>query len=221
MQHPWIAEFPSKNDGFDKAAWEYVAYCLAIKSGITMATCKIEEISGPYRAFFTKRFDRNGTERIHFALTMTGYVEEMLRDRMASYLDISEFIQFSCVNVKENLHQLWRRIVFNIAISNTDDHLRNHGFIIYNNGWILSPAFDLNPSVDISGLALNIDMDKIALDFDLARSVGEYFQLAVKEMDLIINEINSAVKDWKKVAQKTRISMNEMDYMERAFRVKG
>jgi len=220
--HPWIAKFPSKNDGFDKAAWEYVAYCLAIKSGITMATCKIEEISGSYHTFFTKRFDRNGTERIHFAsaMTMTGYVEEMLRDRIASYLDISEFIQFSCVNVKENLHQLWRRIVFNIAISNTDDHLRNHGFIIYKNGWILSPAFDLNPSVDKSGLALNIDMDNNALDFDLARSVGEYFQLTAKEMDLIINEINSAVRDWKKIALKVGISKNEMDYMERAFRVR-
>ncbi len=221
--HPWIAKFPSKNDGFDKAAWEYVAYCLAIKSGITMAPCKIEEISGPYHTFFTKRFDRNGAERIHCAsaMTMTGYVEEMLRDRNASYLDISEFIQFSCINVKENLHQLWRRIVFNIAISNTDDHLRNHGFIIHNNGWILSPAFDLNPSVDQSGLALNIDMDNNALDFDLARSVGEYFHLTIKEMDLIINEISSAVSNWKNVAQKTGIPKNETDYMERAFRVKG
>jgi serine/threonine-protein kinase HipA len=220
--NPWIAKFPSKNDGLDKAAWEYVAYCLAIKSGIIMAPCKIEEIMGPYHTFFTKRFDRNGSERIHFAsaMAMTGYVEEMLRDRFASYLDIAEFIQFSCSYVKDNLHQLWRRIVFNIAISNTDDHLRNHGFIINKNGWILSPAFDLNPSVDKPGLALNIDMDNNALDFDLAKSVGEYFQLTLKEMDLIINEINTAVKDWGKVAQRIGISKNEIDYMEKAFRVK-
>ena len=220
--HPWIAKFPSKNDSFDKAAWEYVVYCLAIKSGITMAPCKIEEISGPYHTFFTKRFDRNAGERIHFAsaMTMTGYVEDMLKDRFASYLDISEFIQYSCNRVKENLHQLWRRIIFNIAISNTDDHLRNHGFIIHKNGWILSPAFDLNPSVDKSGLALNIDMDNNALDFDLARSVGEYFQLSKNEMDMILNEIILAVRDWKKVAQKTGINKNDIDYMERAFRAK-
>jgi len=144
----------------------------------------------------------------------------MLRDRIASYPDISEFIQFSCVNVKENLHQLWCRIVFNTAISNTDDHLPNHGFIIYKNGWILSPAFDLNPSVDKKGLALNIDIYSNVLDFDSARSVGGCFQLTTKEMDLIIDEITSAVKDWKKIAQKLGISMNEINYMERAFKVK-
>ncbi len=219
--HPWIAKFPSKNDSFDKAAWEYLAYSLANKSGITTAPCKIEKISEPYHTFYTKRFDRIGTDRIHFAsaMTMTGYVEEMLKDRFASYLDIAEFIQFSCKNVKENLHQLWRRIIFNIAISNTDDHLRNHGFIIHNNNWILSPAFDLNPSVDKTGLALNIDMDNNALDYDIARSVGEYFQLNTKEMELIFDEVILAVKGWKKEAKKIGIKKGEIEYMETAFRV--
>lgn len=219
--HPWIAKFPSKSDSFDKAAWEYLAYCLAVKSGIIMAPCKIDRISGPFHTFFTKRFDRDGNNRIHFAsaMTMTGYLEEMLKDRSASYLDIAEFIQFSCSHVKENLHQLWRRIIFNIAISNTDDHLRNHGFIIHNNGWILSPAFDLNPSVDKTGLALNIDMDNNALDFDLARSVGEYFQLNKKEMDSIIAEVVSATGAWRQEAQKTGIKKGETDYMEKAFRI--
>lgn len=218
--HPWIAKFPSKNDIIDKAAWEYVAYCLAIKCGITMAPCKIEKISGQHHTFLTQRFDRQNGGRIHFAsaMTMIGYVEEMLRDRFASYLDIAEFIQFSCNHVKENLHQLWRRIVFNIAISNTDDHLRNHGFIIQNKGWILSPAYDLNPSVDKSGLALNIDMDNNALDFDLARRVGEYFQLNAHEMDVIIHEVMLATAEWKKTAQRIGILKNEIEYMERAFR---
>jgi serine/threonine-protein kinase HipA len=178
-------------------------------------------ISGPYHTFFTKRFDRDGKNRIHFAsaMTMTGYIEEMLKDRFASYLDIAEFIQFSCIRVKENLHQLWRRIIFNIAISNTDDHLRNHGFIIQNNGWILSPAFDLNPSVDKTGLALNIDMDNNALDFDLARSVGEYFQLTKKEMEVIIEEVVSVTGNWRQEAQKTGIKKGEIVYMEKAFRI--
>jgi serine/threonine-protein kinase HipA len=221
--HPWIAKFPSKNDSVDKAAWEFVAYTLAVKSGIIMSHCKIENVSGPHRTFFTKRFDRSGKARIHFAsaMTMTGFTEEMLRDKFASYLDIAEFIQYSCNHVKENLNQLWRRMVFNISISNTDDHLRNHGFIIHNNGWILSPAFDLNPSVEKNGLALNIDMDNNALDFELAKSVGEYFQLSLKEMDVIMDEVKPAVKGWIKTAQQTGIPKNEIDYMERAFRIPG
>lgn len=87
-------------------------------------------------------------------------------DTPASYLDMAEFISNYGANVDENLHQLWRRIVFNTAISNTDDHLRNHGFILTDEGWVLSPAFDLNPSTDKYGLALNIDMESNALDFE-------------------------------------------------------
>ena len=91
--------------------------------------------------------------------------------------------------------------------------MRNPGFIIYDTGWILSPAFDLNPSDDKNGLALNIDMDNNALDFDLARSVGDFFQLTKMEMDLIINEVTSAVKDWKNLAQKIGISKSEIEYI--------
>ena len=150
---------------------------------------------------------------------MTGYTEEMLRDRSASYLEIAEFIQFSCSHVKENLHQLWRRIVFNIAISNTDDHLRNHGFIIQNNSWTLSPAFDLNPSVDKRGLSLNIDMNNNTPDLDVAMSVAEYFQLTKTEAELIIHEVNSTVKNWKKTAKRIGINKSESAYMEPAFKV--
>src|SRR5690606_35183550 len=122
------------------------------------------------------------------------------------------------VNVKKNLHQLWRRIVFNIAISNTDDHLRNHGFILTDKGWELSPAYDLNPSIDKEGLALNIDMDDNALDFDLARSVGEYFRLSEIEMQQILDEVVSVVKDWKIVAKKIGIKNPEIELMSGAFR---
>ena len=175
----WIAKFPSKNDTIDKAAWEYLAYLLAKKAGINMAPCRIEKIAGNYNTFFTKRFDREKGERIHFAsaMTMTGNNEDTIRDNTASYLDLAEFISNYGTNIEDNLHQLWRRIIFNIAISNTDDHLRNHGFILSNEGWILSPAYDLNPSIDKDGLALNIDTDNNALNFELAKTVGVYFRL--------------------------------------------
>ncbi|NCT17589.1 MAG: toxin HipA [Flavobacteriaceae bacterium CG18_big_fil_WC_8_21_14_2_50_34_36] len=216
----WIAKFPAKNDTVDKAAWEYLAYQLAIKAGIWMAPSKIEKISSDYNTFFTKRFDRENGERIHFAsaMTMTGNNEEMIRDNQASYLELAEFIQNHGTSVNENLEQLWRRIVFNIAISNTDDHLRNHGFIITNKGWVLSPAYDINPSIDKNGLALNIDMDNNALDYELAKSVGEYFRLENNQMDKIIQEVLSVVATWKVMAKKIGIPLKEQHLISKAFR---
>jgi len=216
----WIAKFPSKNDTIDKAAWEFLTHQLAINAGIEMAECKIEKVSGNFHTFFTKRFDRINQERIHFssAMTMTGNNEDTIKNQPASYLDIVAFIQNHGCNVKENLHQLWRRIVFNIAVSNTDDHLRNHGFILSNEGWELSPAYDLNPSIEKDGLALNIDMDNNALDFELAKSAGEFFRLHPSEMDNILNEVFTSVKQWKDIAHKIGISRSEQELMQAAFR---
>jgi serine/threonine-protein kinase HipA len=215
----WIAKFPSKTDITDKAAWEFLAYKLAINAGIEMSTCRIERIVGKHHTFFTKRFDRHGDERIHFAsaMTMTGNNEDTIRDTQASYLDIAEFISNHGANIESNLHQLWRRIIFNIAISNTDDHLRNHGFILTKEGWILSPAYDLNPSIDKDGLALNIDTNNNNLDFELAKSVGEYFRLNNTQMDNIINQIVTVVIDWKAIATTIGISRAEQKLMEKAF----
>jgi serine/threonine-protein kinase HipA len=216
----WIAKFPSKNDTLDKASWEFLAYQLAIEAGITMAPCKIEKIAGRHHTFFTKRFDREKGERIHFAsaMTMTGNNEDTIRDNTASYLDIADFIQTYGANVEENLHQLWRRIVFNIAVSNTDDHLRNHGFILTNEGWILSPAYDINPSIDKDGLALNIDMDNNALDFDIAKSVGEFFRLNDKQMNHVLSEVLESVNRWEQLADKIGIPRSEKTLMQGAFR---
>ena len=215
----WIAKFPSKNDTSDKAAWEYLAYQLALKAGINMSECKIQKVTGNYNTFFTKRFDRENGERIHFAsaMTMTGKNEDTIKDHQASYLELAEFIQNHGINIESNLEQLWRRIVFNIAISNTDDHLRNHGFIITNNGWELSPAYDLNPSIDKDGLSLNIDMDDNALNYDLAKSVGMYFRLDENQMNTILEEVLTAVASWKEMATKIGIPKNEIELMEKAF----
>jgi len=219
--HPWIAKFPSKNDTINKGAWEYMAYRLAINAGIEMAESRLEHIAGKYDTFFTKRFDRDKQERIHFAsaMTMTGRSEELIRDETPSYLDIVEFIQFSGVHVDEDLHQLWRRIVFNILISNTDDHLRNHGFVLTDEGWRLSPAYDVNPSIDKDGLALNIDMDNNVLDIELAKSVGPYFRLSEKEMDNILDEVKSSVSGWQRIANQIGIPRSEQILMSGAFRV--
>ncbi|MEY3500098.1 MAG: hypothetical protein RL308_1767 [Bacteroidota bacterium] len=215
----WIAKFPSKTDTTDKGAWEFLAYQLANKAGIEMAPCRIEKIMGNYHTFFTKRFDRENGERIHFAsaMTMTANNEDTIRDNPASYLDIAEFISNHGANIEANLNQLWRRIIFNIAISNTDDHLRNHGFILTAAGWILSPAYDLNPSIDKDGLALNINNDNNALDFELAKSVGLYFRLNEEQMEKIIQEVLQVTKNWKIVAKEIGISRGEQELMEKAF----
>ncbi|WP_416448557.1 type II toxin-antitoxin system HipA family toxin [Leeuwenhoekiella sp. A2] len=215
----WIAKFPSKTDTIDKAAWEFLAYKLAVAAGIEMAESRLEKITGPRHTFLTKRFDRENGNRIHFAsaMTMTGNTEDTIRDGSPSYLEIVEFIETYGCNVEANLHQLWRRIVFNIAISNTDDHLRNHGFILISKGWILSPAYDLNPSIEKEGLYLNIDMDDNALDFDLAKNVGAFFRLNDNEMKTILNEVLAVVRTWKTVARKLGIPDLEQQLMEKAF----
>ncbi len=216
----WIAKFPSKEDTIDKAAWEFLAYKLALKAGVEMSECKIQKVRGNKHTFFTKRFDRKKSERIHFAsaMTMTGNNESTLKDNPVSYLDIAEFIQFNESNNKQELHQLWRRMVFNVAISNTDDHLRNHGFLLGEKSWKLSPAFDINPSIDKEGLALNIDTHSNALDFDLAISVAQYFQLNATESDLILKEVRASVKNWKSEANKIGISKAEQELMSGAFK---
>jgi serine/threonine-protein kinase HipA len=217
----WIAKFPSQSDTNDKAAWEFLAYRLALKAGVEISESRIEKISGKHHTFLTKRFDRKNGERIHFAsaMTMTGNNEDTLKEKAASYLDIAEFIQYTGAQNKQDLHQLWRRIVFNIAISNTDDHLRNHGFILTEKGWVLSPAYDLNPSIEKDGLALNIDSENNALDVDLAKSVGDYFQLLPNEMDKIINDVHTAIRDWKGIAKEIGISRADLEIMAPAFRI--
>ena len=218
--HLLIAKFPSRHDMVDKALWEFLAYQLALEAGVRMAESKVEKIAGRHHTYFTRRFDRANGERIHFAsaMTMTGNNEDTIRDNSPSYLELAEFIQFSGAAIEEDLHQLWKRIVFNIAISNTDDHLRNHGFILNKGGWRLSPAYDINPSIDKNGLAINIDTHNNALDFDLVKSVGEYFQLKDAQMNKIIAEVKAIVSNWKKIALKIGISRAEQEMMASAFR---
>jgi serine/threonine-protein kinase HipA len=148
---------------------------------------------------------------------MTGNNEDTITDNPASYLDLAEFIQYSGSDNLADLHQLWRRIIFNIAVSNTDDHLRNHGFILKEDGWRLSPAYDINPSIDKEGLALNIDTSDNALSFQLAKSVGVYFQLNNQQMNGIIKEVMTPQKHWKKVADDIGIPRAEQEIMSKAF----
>jgi len=212
----WIAKFPSKYDEYDVGLWEYLTYGLATQSGIEMATCRIEKFNQEHHTFLTQRFDRIGERRRHFtsALTQLGYYDG---DYEASYLEIAQFITENGSQTKRDLMQLWRRIVFNIAVSNTDDHLRNHGFIYQNAGWILSPAYDLNPSPLSQGLHLNITDSDNRLDFQLAFEVAEFFQLTPNQAKQIYDEVMTVVNKWRKFATNLGISRQEQEMMKYAF----
>tara|TARA_R110002050_G_scaffold273113_2_gene417127 strand:+ start:26112 stop:27374 length:1263 start_codon:yes stop_codon:yes gene_type:complete len=217
----WIAKFPSQNDQQDMGAWEMLAYRLAIQSGIDMAPSRIQKFSHQQHSFLTKRFDRkiNGT-RIHFASAMTllGYTDGTDYQDGVSYLELVAFLMQNGADVDNDLKKLWRRIAFNVCISNTDDHLRNHGFLLTDSGWILSPAYDINPTPNGTGLKLNISENDNALDLDLVREVAPYFRLKEKEANAIINTIQQNVGQWQQLAMDLGIPRNEMELMKNAFK---
>lgn len=215
----WIAKFPSGNDDKDVAAWEMVANQLAINAGLNIAEGKLQKFNNRYHTYLTKRFDRTANnERIHFASAMTLLGHADGDDAAgASYLELMEFISRHGAAVEKDLEELWRRIVFSICIKNTDDHLRNHGFLLTDKGWLLSPAYDINPNEYGKGLSINITDTDNSLDLDLAREVAGYFRLADEKVDSIIQEISTVVKDWKKIAATYKISNAEQERMSAAF----
>jgi serine/threonine-protein kinase HipA len=216
----WIAKFPSRSDKDNVGAWEMVTYELAKKTGINMAESMAQKFSSNYYTFLTKRFDRvEKGDRIHFAsaMTMLAYTDGQDHSDGASYLELVEFISKHGANVKNDLEELWKRIVFSICVSNTDDHLRNHGFILSEKGWLLSPAYDINPNEAGTGLRLNISENDNSLDLDLAMEVHKYFRLTKKQAEQIINEVKQAVQSWRTIATKHGISKGEQDLKRLAF----
>jgi serine/threonine-protein kinase HipA len=168
-----------------------------------------------------RRFDRETSgKRIHFAsaMTLTGNQDGAGASTGASYLEIAEIIMSQGATPREDLIELWSRIVFNVMVSNTDDHLRNHGFLLVPNaGWRLSEAYDMNPVPGSSGLSLNIDESDNALDFDLVRSVAPYFRIGDAQATSIIDRISDAVRGWGEVANSLGIKRGEQADMADAF----
>lgn len=216
----WIAKFPSGNDDKDIGAWEQLIYEMAIQCGIDMAESRIQKFSHHQHTFITKRFDRTADgQRIHFASAMTllGYTDGVDHQDGVSYLDLVEFLMKNGAEIDEDLIKLWTRIVFNICVSNTDDHLRNHGFILTDAGWILSPAYDINPIEGGNGLKLNIDSEDNSQNLDLALSVAPYFRLDQEDAQLIIDRILNVVSSWQVFAKKIGLSRAEIERMSACF----
>ncbi len=217
----WIAKFPSLNDEKNVGAWEMVVNDLAIKARLDVAEGSIRQFNNKYHTYLTKRFDRTPKgERIHFAsaMTMLGYTDgKASYEEGVSYLELVEFLTRFGANINDDLKELWRRIVFNICVKNTDDHLRNHGFLLTEAGWRLSPAYDLNPIEYGTGLNLNISETDNSLDLDLALSVAKHFRLKNEQASQIIDEVKGSVANWREVAKKYNLSKQEQDRMANAF----
>ncbi|MBE5918507.1 MAG: type II toxin-antitoxin system HipA family toxin [Pseudobutyrivibrio ruminis] len=220
----WIAKFPSKHDDIDSGAWEMVVHDLAQLCGLNVPEAKVERFSKLGTTFLVKRFDRNGTERIHFssAMTMLGKTDGANASDGSSYLEIVSFLKANGSKPKEDLEELWKRIVFSMAVSNTDDHFRNHGFILEKSGWKLSPLYDVNPDIYGNYLSLNVNSEESDLDFELAIRTSAYYGLDEKKAKEIVNEIAENVRDnWKIIAQKYGINRSEIERMRPAFMICG
>jgi serine/threonine-protein kinase HipA len=221
----WIAKFPSVRDEHDVGAWEIVVQTLARSCGLRVPASQVKRYANPYHTFLVKRFDRTTQgKRLHFAsaMTLTGHNDGEDASTGVSYLEIARVLIDHGAQTNPDLQELWSRIVFNLLVSNTDDHLRNHGFILEpGKGWRLSEAYDLNPVPVSHGLKLNISEWDNAMDLDLVRSVAPYFRINAKTANSIIGNFQAVVKQWPTIAAQLGIPTQEQKWMASAFRLAG
>ncbi len=218
----WIAKFPSRYDDTNVGAWEMLAYQLGKTAGIVMADTMIKRFNSENHTFLSKRFDRTSEgNRIHFASAMTLLQRQDGDDATSgvSYLNLAEFLMREGAEPERDLEQLWRRILFFVCISNVDDHLRNHGFLLQPNGWILSPAYDINPAPYSDGLKLNISESDNTQSLELVKSVAPYFRISKSRADILISQTLKIIKEWRKTAAHLGISQSEQTRMASAFRL--
>ncbi len=216
----WIAKFPSRNDENNTGAWEKVASDLARLCDLNVPDSRIERFSTLGSTFLTKRFDRDGCRRIHFASAMTllGLTDGDNASLGISYLDISDFIRSHGARPTQDLRELWRRIVFNMAISNTDDHLRNHAFIYTHRGWILSPLYDVNPIPYGNELSLNVSDNDCSISIDLAITTAPAYGITEAEAHLMAEDMIQTVhNNWESLAKSYGLSHAQITNMRPAF----
>lgn len=212
-----IAKFPSPADDWEVMRWEAVALELARAAGIGVPDSALHEIAGR-AVLIVDRFDRRGELRIGYVSAMT--MLEAGDGDPGCYRDVADAIELHSNHAGEELRQLWRRIVFSVLISNTDDHLRNHGFLRRSTaGWSLSPAFDLNPDPEPGPKALSttIDYGTDAASLDVLLDVAEHFRLDTEEAEATIGEVAAATRDWRSTAKGAGIERPEIDRMAPAF----
>ena len=215
----YVAKFPSRKDDYDAGLWEHFSHLLAIKAGINAAQTKVLTTGEKYHTLLSKRFDRTQEgKRIHFASAMTllGLEDGDNATTGHGYLDIVDFILQNCTDVERNLQELYRRVAFYICIGNSDDHLRNHGFLLTAKGWTLSPAYDMNPTLnEYQSLLISADSNKA--DMGILLNACEDYMLNRETAEKIVSEVIDAVKNWRELAIRLGLSKREMEMFAGVF----
>ncbi len=214
----WIGKFPSREDRYDVGAWEFVVHQLAQEAQIDVPQARLEKLTDRYGTFCVARFDRVGNRRRMFASAMT-LLERRDSDAAASYLELAELIAShgASGHIEEDLAQLFRRVVFNVLVSNRDDHLRNHGFLRTRSGWRLAPAYDMNPNLDKQEHVLTLDEASAEPRIDTVLETAEFYRLNSTKAKRVVSHIHTVVSGWKAKAQSIGLPRAELQRMESAF----
>ena len=217
----WMAKIPSVNDEYDVALWEYFAHRMAALAGIEVPAMRLLSLPGQkYHTLLSKRFDRIGEQRVHFASAMTlcGLQDGADAATDNGYLDIVDMIvgNSGFVEPQAALEQLYRRVVFSIVIGNHDDHFRNHGFLLTEKGWVLSPAYDINPS-DFTTQSLLISRNSNESSLEALLAAANDYMLSTDVAKRIINEVRTTMAQWHNVAHQCGISSNEQNRFAHRF----
>jgi serine/threonine-protein kinase HipA len=214
----WIAKFPARDDDRDIGAWEHLTHTLAEQAGIDVPEARVLRLgSRGHATFLVKRFDRVGGRRRFYASAMALLQKDASEG--SSYVELAEFLQQNGAagHIKADLAQLFRRVVFNVAVGNRDDHLRNHGFILTATGWRLAPAFDVNPNVDKAEHVLNLDLDDPRPSLRSVLSTAPWYGLTEAQGRAVVAEVLAVTQPWREAAVRAGIASAEIDGMAAAF----
>ncbi len=213
----WIGKFPARDDDRDIGAWELVVHGLALKAGVDVPAAKAVRLNNEFHTFCVRRFDRvNGTRRF-YASAMTLLRKE--QSEGTSYLELAQFLRGKgdSAHVAADLEQLFRRVAFNVAIGNRDDHLRNHGFILGATGWRLAPAFDVNPNIDKAEHVLSIDDADNRPSLQTVLATAAFYGLTQERGKQIVEEVASALDGWENLARQAGIARGDVELTVGAF----
>ncbi|MER1939368.1 HipA domain-containing protein [Castellaniella sp. FW104-16D08] len=213
----WIGKFPAHDDERDIGAWEYIVHQLAQKAGIDVPPAKLIKLNNDFHTFCVQRFDRANGSRRFYASAMT--LLHKAQSEGTSYLKLAQFIraQGDAEHADADLEQLFRRLAFNVAVGNRDDHLRNHGFVLGETGWRLAPAFDVNPNIDKAEHVLNIDDVDNRPSLETVLSTAAFYGLDDVQARQIVDEVVMVVDRWQDAARRMRISSADIDLTAGAF----
>ncbi len=215
----WIAKFPAHDDDRDIGAWEKVAHDLAHAAGVDVPEARLLSFNNEFRTFCVKRFDREDGHRRFYSSAMTLLLKNVESGNEASYLEIAEFIANNCdpAHRSSDLEQMFRRVAFNVAVGNRDDHLRNHGFLYTQAGWRLAKAFDVNPNNHKAEHVLRIDDRHHQASLALVKATAAFYAVSDARADVIIEEVAAAIDTWRDVAEGYRINRADIDLTASAF----